>query len=57
MLTTVKSMTGRKRETAHKNVRRNHRKYKKKLRKKVATLLIRKGNVNTPFTQKIQAKL
>ena len=28
----------------------------KKLRKKVATLLIRKGNVNTPFTQKIQAK-
>jgi len=49
-------MTKRKRETAHKNVRRNHRKYKKKLRKKVATLLIRKGNVNTPFTQKIQAK-
>jgi len=28
-----------------------------KLRKKAATLLIRKGNVNTPFTQKIQAKL
>jgi hypothetical protein len=49
-------MTERKRETAHKNVRRNCRKYKKKLRKKVATLLIRKGNVNTPFTQKIQAK-
>jgi hypothetical protein len=49
-------MTERKRETAHKNVRRNYRKYKKKLRKKVATLLIRKGNVNTPFTQKIQAK-
>jgi hypothetical protein len=29
---------------------------RKKLEKKVATLLIRKGNVNTPFTQKIQAK-
>jgi hypothetical protein len=49
-------MTERKRETAHKKVRRNYRNYKKKLRKKVATLLIRKGNVNTPFTQKIQAK-
>jgi hypothetical protein len=50
-------MTKRKRETAHKNVRRNYRSYmKKKLRKKVAILLIRKGNVNTPFTQKIQAK-
>jgi hypothetical protein len=49
-------MTKRKRETAHKNVRRNYRSYMKKLRKKVATLLIRKGNVNTPFTQKIQAK-
>ncbi len=49
-------MTERKRETAHKNVRRNYRKYKKKLRKKAATLLIRKGNVNTPFTQKTQAK-
>jgi hypothetical protein len=45
-------MTKRKRETAHKNVRRNYRKFKKK----VATLLIRNGNVNTPFTQKIQAK-
>jgi adenylosuccinate lyase len=49
-------MTERNRETAHKNVRRNYRKHKKKLRKKIATLLIRKGNVNTPFTQKIQAK-
>ena len=49
-------MTERNRETAHKNVRRNYRRYKKKLRKKIATLLIRKGNVNTPFTQKIQAK-
>jgi hypothetical protein len=49
-------MTERKRETAHKNVRRSYRKYKKKLRKKIATLLIRKGNVKTPFTQKIQAK-
>ncbi len=49
-------MTERKRETAHKNVTRNYRKYKKKLRKKVATLLKRKGNVNTPFTQKIQEK-
>ena len=47
-------MTERKRETAHKNVRRNYRKYKKKLRKKVATLLIKKGNVNTPFTQKFK---
>ena len=49
-------MTKRTRETTHKNVRRNYRKYKKKLGKKVATLLIKKGNVNTPFTQKIQAK-
>ena len=30
---------------------------RKKLRKKIATLLIRKRNVKTPFTQKIQAKL
>ncbi len=29
---------------------------RKILEKKAATLLIRKGNVNTPFTQKIQAK-
>jgi hypothetical protein len=29
---------------------------RKNLEKKVATLLIRKGNVNTPFTQKIQTK-
>ena len=50
-------MTERKRETAHKNVGRNYKKYKKKkLRKKIATLLIRKGNIKTPFTQKIQAK-
>jgi hypothetical protein len=38
-------MTERNRGTAHKNVRRNYKKYKKKLRKKIATLLIRKGNV------------
>jgi hypothetical protein len=51
-------MTERKRETAHKNVGRNYKKYKKKkLRKKIATLLIRKKIVKTPFTQKIQAKL
>jgi len=50
-------MTERKRETAHKNVRRNYRKYKKKLRKKIATLLIRKKIVKTPFTDNIQAKL
>jgi len=56
MLTTVKTMTKRKRETTHKNVRKNYRKYKKNLREKAATLLMRKGNVNTPFTQKIQAK-
>ena len=59
MLSTVKKkkkMTKRKQETAHKNVERNYKKYKKKLRKKIATLLIRKGNVNTPFTRKIQAK-
>jgi hypothetical protein len=49
-------MTKRKRETAHKNVRRNYKKCKKKLGKKVATLLIGKGNVSTPFTKKIQAK-
>jgi hypothetical protein len=49
-------MTERKGESAHENDRRNYKKYKKKLRKKVATLLKRKGNVNTPFTQKIQAK-
>jgi hypothetical protein len=35
-------MTERKRETAHKNVRRNYRRYKKKLRKKIATLLIKR---------------
>jgi hypothetical protein len=44
-------MTERKREIAHKNVRRNYRKNNKKLRKKQATLLVEKGNVNTPFTQ------
>jgi hypothetical protein len=49
-------MTERKKETAHKNVRRNNRKYRKKLRKKEATLLIRKGNVNTPFTQSKKSK-
>jgi hypothetical protein len=49
-------MTERNRETAHKNVRRNYRKYKKKLRKKIATLLIRKETSKTPFTQKIQAR-
>jgi hypothetical protein len=49
-------MTERNRETAHKNVRRNYRKNKKNFKKKAATSLIRKGNVNTPFTQKIQAK-
>jgi len=38
-------MTERNGETAHKNVRRNYRRYKKKLRKKIATLLIKKGNV------------
>jgi len=35
-------MTEKNRETALKNVRRNYRKYKKKLRKKIATLLIKK---------------
>jgi hypothetical protein len=29
---------------------------RKNLEKKIATLLIRKRNVKTPFTQKIQAK-
>jgi hypothetical protein len=51
-------MTKRKRETAHKNVRKitgNTKKKKKNLEQKAATLLV-KGNVNTPFTQKIQAK-
>ena len=39
-------MTERNGETAHKNVGRNYKKYKKKkLRKKIATLLIKKGNV------------
>ncbi len=49
-------MTEKKRETAHKMSEEITEKTRKKLRKKVATLLIRKGNVNTPFTQKIQAK-
>jgi hypothetical protein len=49
-------MTERKRETAHENVRKITGNTRKNLREKAATLLIRKGNVNTPFTQKIQAK-
>jgi len=49
-------MTRRKKRNSASKYRKNYKKYKKKLRKKVATLLIRKGNVNTPFTQKIQAK-
>ena len=51
-------MTEKKRETAHKmseEITEKTRR-KKNLEKKVATLLIIKGNVNTPFTQKIQAK-
>ncbi|MFN9901555.1 MAG: hypothetical protein ACK55Z_22775 [bacterium] len=57
MLTTVKTMTKRKRETAHKKCQKKLQEIQEKnLEKKVATLLIRKGNVNTPFTQKIQAK-
>ena len=54
MLTTVKTMTRKK--TAHQNFEKNFfKKYKEKLREKAVTLL-KKENVNTPFTQKIQAK-
>jgi hypothetical protein len=58
MLTTVKNNDQKeKRNSALKCQKKNYRKYKKKFRKKkAATLLVRKGNVNTPFTQKIQAK-
>ena len=58
MLTTVKTMTEKKRETAHKNVGRNYKKIQEKnLEKKIATLLMRKKIVKTPFTEKIKAKL
>ncbi len=58
MLTTVKTMNEKKQETAHKNVERNYKNTRKKLRKKkIATLLMRKKIVKTPFTEKIQAKL
>jgi len=50
-------MTERNRETAHKNVRRNYRKYKKKLRKKIATLLIRKGNVKNSIHTEDSSKV
>ena len=58
MLTTVKTMTEKKQGTAHKNVEKITRNTRKKLRKKtIATLLMRKKIVKTPFTEKIQAKL
>jgi adenylosuccinate lyase len=50
-------MTERNRETAHKNVRRNYRKYKKKLRKKIATLLIRKENVKNSIHTEDSSKV
>jgi len=56
MLTTVKTMTKRKRETAHKNVRKNYRKYKKKNLEKKAITLLKKENVNTTSTRKIHTK-
>ena len=52
-----KTMTERNRETAHKNVRRNYRKYKKKLRKKIATLLIKRGNVKNSIHTKDSGKI
>jgi hypothetical protein len=51
-------MTERKRATAHKNVGKNYKKIQEKnLEKKIATLLMRKKIVKTPFTDNIQAKL
>jgi hypothetical protein len=42
MLTTVKPMPRKKRETAHQNLEKNYKKYKEKLREKAVTLLKRK---------------
>jgi hypothetical protein len=50
MLTTVKNDDQKEKRNSALKCQKNYRKYKKKLRKKAATLLI-KGNVNTPFTQ------
>jgi hypothetical protein len=50
-------MTERNGETAHKNVRRHYRKYKKKLRKKIATLLIKKENVKNSIHTEDSGKI
>ena len=59
MLTTVKTMTEKKQGTAHKNVEKKKLQeiQEKNLEKTIATLLMRKKIVKTPFTEKTQAKL
>ena len=55
MLTTVKTMTRRKKRNSASKSRKNYKKYKKKLREKAVTLL-KKENVNTSLTRQIHAK-
>jgi hypothetical protein len=51
-------MTKKKQRTAHKNVEKKLQEIQEKnLEKTIATLLMRKKIVKTPFTEKIQAKL
>ena len=56
MLTTVKNNDRKEKRNSAGKCQKKLQEMQGKLRKKIATLLIGKGNVSTPFTKKIQAK-